>query len=112
MGSLKRVLGYLLLLLVLAYGVFFSIQNTARAPLDVLVWQFPEQRVAWWIILAFAFGGVTGLALSTVALIQLKSQKMLLQRRLDKQTRELDQLRAPDSRAVPVVKNNGQKKGK
>lgn len=94
MGSLKRALGYVLLLLVLAFGVFFSIQNTARAPLDLLIWQFPEQRVALWVLLAFAAGGITGLVVSIVALLRLKSRSLLLQRRLDKQTKELEQLRS------------------
>ena len=106
MGSIKRWIGYLLLLLVLAFGVFFSLQNTARAPLDLLIVQLPERPIAAWVLIAFAVGGVCGLLISSVTLVRMKSQVVMLRRRLDKQNKELAQLRTGDLRGV----NNGRSK--
>lgn len=89
MRFMRRLLAFLLILLVLIFGVLFSIQNTATAPLDLLLFQLPEQRVALWILLAFALGGVTGVLISTIAIVQLKSHSLLLQRKLDKSRKEL-----------------------
>lgn len=102
-GSLKRWPGYLVLLLVLAFGVLFAIQNTTAVPLDLLLVQLHEQSVALWVLLAFAIGGIAGLLVSSVALVRLKSRMVLLQRRLEKQGRELDQLRTADLRGAPSV---------
>ena len=107
MGSIRRWLGYTVLLLVLAFGVLFAIQNTATVPLDLLLVRLPEQSIALWVLLAFALGGVAGLLVSSVALVRLKSRLLLLQRRLEKQGRELDHLRTTDLRgALPKVSGN------
>ena len=93
MRYLKRWLAYLLLLVVLAFGVLFSVQNTVAVPLDLLLFQLPEQRLALWVLLAFALGGVVGMLISTTAILQLKSQSLLLQRKLDKHQKELSRTR-------------------
>ncbi len=94
MRSLKRLLAVLLLLVILMLGVLFSVQNTATAPLDLLLIQLPEQRVALWVLLAFALGGIVGMLISAVAILQLKSQGLLLQRKLNKQAQEMSALRS------------------
>ena len=99
MRYLKRWLAYLLMALVVAFGVLFSVQNTALVPLDLLIIQLPEQRVALWVLLAFAIGGVTGMLISSSAILQLKSQSLLLQRKLDKHHKELTKLRGPALRS-------------
>ena len=98
MNSLKRWLAYLALVVVLAFGMLFAVQNTQKAPLDLLLIQLPEQRVALWVLLAFAIGGVAGLMISSAAMIRLKSRTLLLQRKIDRQTKELDSLRTADLR--------------
>lgn len=98
MRSLKRLLAVLLLLVVLVFGVLFSIQNTATAPLDLLLIQLPEQRVALWVLLAFSVGGITGMLMSAAAIIRLKSQTILLQRKCDKQAKEVSPLRSSGQR--------------
>lgn len=103
MRPLKRVFAFLILAVVAIYGVFFAIQNTDTAPLDLLIIQLPEQRIALWVILAFAIGGIIGMLLSAAAILRLKSQGLLLQRKLDKNQRELAALRTSDYR-VPAVK--------
>lgn len=88
MTLLKRLVLIALLLLVLVFGVLFSVQNDTPVPLDLLLLQLPAQRLALWVLLAFAFGGVVGIAISLVAIVQLKSSKALLKRKLSKLEQE------------------------
>ena len=106
MRSIQRLLVAVLLLAVLAFGVLFSIQNTDKAALDLLIIQLPEQRVSLWVLLAFAVGGLVGLLVSSAAIIRLKSQSLLLQRKLDRREKELSNLRTADFRAPIAVKPN------
>lgn len=105
MGALLRWCGYLLLALVLIYGVLFAIQNTAAVPLDLLIIKLPERSLALWVLLAFAVGGILGLVLGSLALLGLKRQVARLRRQLDKANRELDKLRSSDLR--PALTNGG-----
>lgn len=89
MRSLKRWLIGLILIAVLLVGMLFSFQNTATAPLDLFIVQLDEQRVSLWILLSFAVGGVSGLLISSSTLIRLKSQTLLLRRKLDKARKDL-----------------------
>lgn len=96
MSLIKRWLGFLVLLCVLLFGIFFSVQNDTPVPLDLLMLQLPEQAVALWILLAFALGGILGLAITSVTVMRLRSRNALLQRRLDKRQQELNQLKTAD----------------
>lgn len=69
----KRIGILVILVAIIAYTVLFSVQNDARVPLDLLIWQWPEQRVALWLILAFVAGGLVGMAVSAVAILRLRS---------------------------------------
>ena len=104
MRALQRWLVLVLLLMVLALGVLFSMQNTDKAALDLLIIQLPEQRISLWVLLAFVVGGIAGLLVSSVAMIRLKSQFLLLQRRLDRREKELSSLRATDFRSATAAK--------
>lgn len=96
MGLIKRWLGYVVLVGVLLFAIFFALQNDTAVPLDLLIVQLPAMHNALWIMLAFALGGVAGLSISAVALVRLRSRNALLQRRLDKNQQELSQLRNTD----------------
>ncbi len=96
MRQIKRLLVFVLLLCVLLFGVLFSVQNTETVTLDLLFVQLPMQRVALWVLLAFALGGVVGMVISVSAILSLKSRNLLLQRKLLKTQKELAALRAPD----------------
>ena len=96
MQFLKRLFSVLLLLLVFAYGLFFAVQNTATAPLDLLFTQLDEQRIALWILLAFALGGVLGMLLSTFIVVRLRGEALLARRQLKLRDRELDTLRSTE----------------
>ncbi len=110
MRLLKRLIFALLLLVVLAFGVLFSIQNGQKAGLDLLLVQLPEQRIALWVFLAFALGGLLGLVAGSMAWARLKGRVMLLQRRLDKQEQELTHLRVADVTAARLPGSNSTSK--
>ena len=90
MQALKYLAVLVLLAVVLAFGVLFSVQNVATAPLDLLIIQFSEQKVALWVLAAFALGGVLGIMVSSVAIMRLKARIMLLQRKLKKANKDHD----------------------
>lgn len=96
MQLLKRILTLLLLMVVLLFGVLFSIQNTATAPLDLLFIQLPEQRIVIWILSAFSIGGVVGILSNSLVIIRLQREKMSAQRQLKKRGIELEKLRSTD----------------
>ncbi len=81
---LKRIVIGILLLLVLIFGMAFSVQNTAPVPLDLLLIQLSEQSVALWVLLAFALGGLSGIAVSMVAIIRLRGGQRTLRRQIKK----------------------------
>jgi putative membrane protein len=96
----KRLFIVILLLLVLIFGVLFSLQNTATVPLDLLVIQFSEARITFWIIWAFIIGGVLGVLVSAVVILRLKSRLLIAQRQLKKRDLELNKLRNSELRTA------------
>lgn len=97
MRFLKRLIAFLLLALVLIFGMLFAVQNTSTVPLDLLIVQFEEQRVSIWLLLAFVLGGLIGVLVSSVAIVRLKSQLMLLNRKLEKSEKALVKTRIEES---------------
>lgn len=98
MRLLKRVIAFLILAVVAMFGVLFTIQNTDTVPLDLLIFQLSEQRIALWVLLAFACGGIIGMLISAALILRLKSKNMLLQRKFTKSENELAALRTSDYR--------------
>ncbi|EAW30351.1 hypothetical protein GP2143_09105 [marine gamma proteobacterium HTCC2143] len=96
MRPVKRLLVLIFLVCVLFFGVLFSIQNTDQIALDLLLVQLPEQRLSLWVLLSFALGGVVGMLISAAAILTLKSQNLVLQRKLQKRQKELGSLRTSD----------------
>jgi putative membrane protein len=96
MRPVKRLLVLIFLVCVLFFGVLFSIQNTDQIALDLLLVQLPEQRLSLWVLLSFALGGVVGMLISAAAILMLKSQNLVLQRKLQKRQKELGSLRTSD----------------
>lgn len=80
-------------LLVVCFGVFFAIQNTEQVSLDLLVVQLPEMRIAFWVLVAFALGGIVGMLVSSIAIVKLRGDLVLQRRKQDRSAKELDKLR-------------------
>lgn len=93
MRVLIRAVAYILLLLVLVFGVYFTLQNPVTVPLDLLWVQFAPRPLAWWVLSAFALGGLLGLIVGSLALVRIKNQQLLLKRRLRIVEKELEKTR-------------------
>lgn len=94
MRWIRRVLVTIILLLVLAFGLLFSLQNAANVPLDLLVAQLEARPLAVWLLLGFALGGVLGLLVGSVALVKLQASRFRLRRRLETCEKELSDLKS------------------
>ena len=89
----KRVVLTVLIIFFLAVGVFFAIRNPQLIRLDLVFWQAPELSVALYTILAFSFGAIVALLVSSITYLRSERQIRVLQRRYDKVFNELDTLR-------------------
>jgi putative membrane protein len=94
MRWLRRLVAIIVLLLVLAFGLLFSLQNTAPVPLDLLVAQLNARPLAVWLLLAFAVGGLLGVLVGSAALIRLQTSRFRLRRRLETCEKELSELKS------------------
>ena len=94
MRWLTRALIALLLLLVLIFGLLFSLQNAQSVPLDLLALQLRDRPLAVWLLAAFALGGFAGMLASSVALLRLQAHRYRLRRRIEQCERELTELKA------------------
>lgn len=98
MRWLKRLVTVLVLALVLAGGLLFSLQNAITVPVDLLVYQTVERPVSVWLLVAFALGGVIGLVVGSAALVRVQSSRLRLRRQLQACEKELAQLKVLPSR--------------
>lgn len=82
MRWLKSLLIIIAVILALALGLLFSVENDTVVPLNILVVDLPPQRLSTWMIAAFLAGGLTGVAASSAVLLRAQATKMQLRRRL------------------------------
>lgn len=68
MGRFSRFLLLLLVLVAAAWGILFSLANTSRTTLDLVVITLPEGPLAVWVLGAFVLGGLGGLLASSAAI--------------------------------------------
>lgn len=94
MRWIQRLLVVVVLLLVLIFGLLFSLQNSQSVPLDLLVLQLQARPIAVWLLATFAFGGLIGLLVGSVALLRLQASRYRLRRRLESCERELSELKS------------------
>ncbi len=93
MNLLRKILLLAVLLIVLAVGVLFAVQNEVLVPLDLLVYRFEAHSLALWLLLAFALGGVLGLLASSLILVRQRASLGSTRRQLEKTRSEVDRLR-------------------
>ena len=82
MRWIKTLLLVVVLLVVLLLGLLFTLENDATVPLNLLLVEFPEQRLSTWMILSFFVGGILGLLASVTALLRLQASRLQIKRRL------------------------------
>ena len=73
MKTIFRIITWLILLLILALGVLFSVQNDTPVSLDLLLISFSARPLALWVLLAFVLGGCIGMLTSTAVLWRLRA---------------------------------------
>lgn len=93
MRWVKRVVAVVALLAVLAIGALFAVQNETQVAIDLLVITLPPMRIATLLLLTFAVGGVIGVIISSLTMVQLQANQRGLQRRLARSEEELARLR-------------------
>jgi len=90
MRWIKRLLVLLIILAVFAFALFFTVQNTATVPLDLIWLQLEAQPISQWLLASFCVGALFGFLFNLWALAKLKARQMGLQRDLAKQTNGQD----------------------
>lgn len=82
MRWIKSLLLIVVLLLVLAVGLLFTIENDVVVPLNILIMELPEQRLSTWLILSFFAGGMLGMLAASLAMARLQASRLVLKRKL------------------------------
>lgn len=93
MKFLRNLLTVVIILAMVAVGVLFALQNKVPVALDLLVYTFPEQSLALWILLALALGGILGMLASSLILLRMRTSLASTKRQLEKSKVEASQLR-------------------
>lgn len=94
MKLLRNLLTFLVVLATLGMGVLFALQNKSLVPLDLLVYTFGPQSLAVWVLVAFAFGGMLGMMVSSLILVRSRASLDSCKRQLDKTREEVSKLRS------------------
>ena len=93
MKFLRKLFALLIVLAMLGVGILFALQNKAPVPLDLLVYTFEPRSVALWVLLAFALGGVLGMAASSFMIVRTRATLNARNRQLDRARDEVSKLR-------------------
>ncbi|UTW14137.1 LapA family protein [Marinobacterium rhizophilum] len=94
MRWLKTLLLIILCLVILFVGILFTIHNTDKVTIDLILVQLPQASLSLWLIAAFVCGGVLGVLLSSVAILGLKTRLRSARKRLTIAHHDLERQRA------------------
>lgn len=81
MRWLKMLLILILCLCILFTGIMFTIHNTDKVAIDLLFIALPQASLSLWLIAFFVAGGVTGVILSSLAVLGLKARLRMADKR-------------------------------
>lgn len=93
MRWLKLLLLLVLCLIILFAGIMFTVYNTQKVSIDLVLFQLPQASLSLWLIAFFVVGGVLGTILSTIVIVSLKTKLSLARRKIDAANKELDAYR-------------------
>ena len=93
MKLLRNLIYIAVVLAMAAIGALFALQNEMPVPLDMLVYTFQPRSLALWLLIAFAFGGILGLLMSSALMVRKRAALASANRQLAKSRAELDKLR-------------------
>ncbi|PIE42885.1 MAG: hypothetical protein CSA50_08105 [Gammaproteobacteria bacterium] len=89
MVLLKRLILAALVLVVLVYGVMFSVNNNQAVVLDLWLIKLPPIWISFLIIGSFVAGGVLGVFISLFSIVKSDTQKRILKRKITKIEKDL-----------------------
>jgi putative membrane protein len=92
---LRSLVIIVLCLIILLVGILFTIHNTDKVAIDLIVVQLPQASLSLWLIAAFVCGGLLGLLLSSLAILGLKTRLRSARKRLVAAHRDLERQRTP-----------------
>lgn len=93
MSFVAKVAGLVVVVVTIAGGALFALQNTTLVPLDLLIIQLPERTLALWLLLALALGVLIGLMASSFVFVSLRARLIAARRQKDRLAVEVDRLR-------------------
>lgn len=93
MSWLKNLITIVLGLIVIGIGILFTIHNTDQVAIDLVFFQLPEASLSLWLIAAFVLGALSGVMISLLAIMSLKTRLHSSRRKVVAFRKELDQLR-------------------
>ena len=70
MKQFRRIITLVIVLAAIFVGVLFALQNREPVALDLLVYTFSPRSLALWVLVAFALGGIAGIAVSSAILLR------------------------------------------
>lgn len=93
MRWLKTLIVGALCLAMLLVGILFTIHNTQKVMIDLVVVQLPEASLSLWLMAFLGLGAVFGVVLSVFTVLVLRTRLGAARRRFTTAQRELDELR-------------------
>lgn len=90
MAWLQKVILALVVIFLILMALIFSLNNQETVSLNFLFFQTASYGVAFWLILAFVGGALTGILVTVVATLRVSAERRQLRRRLSQAEKSLN----------------------
>jgi len=90
---LKTIFVGILCLAMLLVGILFTIHNTQKVAIDLVLFQLPEASLSLWLMAFLGLGAIVGVVLSVFTVVLLRTRLGAARRRFTSAQKELDELR-------------------
>jgi putative membrane protein len=94
MRTLRRLLAIVLAIIVIVFGVLFSLQNQTLVTVDLLLPQVFQQTTAFWVLASFAAGVLLSLVVFSLLFLQAQQRNVRLNLKVNALRRQLAKLEA------------------
>jgi len=94
MRTLRRLLAIVLAIIVIVFGVMFSLQNQTLVTVDLLLPQVFQQTTAFWVLASFAAGVLLSLVVFSLLFLQAQQRNVRLNLKVNALRRQLAKLEA------------------
>jgi putative membrane protein len=98
MKQLRTIVTAVIVIAAVALGVFFALLNKEPVPLNLIIFSFEPRSLALWLLLAFIFGGLAGVLVSSFYLLRSRAALGASRRQLARARSELGQVRSVESK--------------